>query len=300
MQIDLRCSYSGIKNKKILDNEGKNVGRVIDAVFDDKLELTKLVIGGSRLEEWLEDRGLRQDIDPLVPIETITQVGEQITLSIDQSKLKTTLDVEGIAGNEKKFSQIMEYLILDANQKNIGKLGSFCINTDQSVEFIIYGDNLNPELSRLHAKAGLLYAFTKNEIRSVEADRVTLSKSLKDIERSVKHDIRYALIHASKMAWQDGKISEDELELLRQLEVNAEVYDNALKDALEDNIITQSEEEGLEKLKEDLVHKAYTVAFSDKVISKDEGAIIDRLANYMLEKREKLFWKTFGTYKDSR
>ena len=243
---------------------------------------------------------MRPDIDPLVPIEAITQVGEHITLSIDQGKLRTTLDAEGIAGNEKKFSQIMEYPILDTNLEKIGMLGSFCINPNQSVEFIIYGDDLIPELSEHHTKAGLLYAFTKNEIRSVEGDKITLSKSLSDIEKGMKHDIKYALIHASKMAWQDGKISEDELGLLRQLDVSAEIYEKALEDALEDSIITKSEEEGLEKLKEELIHKAYTVAFSDKVISKDEGAIIDRLANYMLEKREKLFWKTFGTYKDSR
>lgn len=300
MQIDIRCSYNGIKNKQIIDSEGKKVGRIIDAVFNDKLELTKFVIGGSRLEEWLENRGLRPDIDPLVPISTITKVADKIHLSVNQDTLKTTIDKEGFAENERKFSQITNYPILDSAKENVGLMKSFCINPDQSIEFVIFGDDLNPRLLEKHTITGLLYAFTNKEMVSNEGNQFRLSTSLDEIEHRLKHDINLALIHSTKVAWKDGRISEDEMEMLKIMEVNAETYQKALLSALSDNIITQEEEIELEELKEDLIHAAYTTAMRDKIITKDEGAIIDRVANYMIDKRKKIFWKTFGTYKDSR
>ncbi len=300
MQIEIRCSYEGLKDKSVIDKDGERIGRIVDAVFDEKLILTKFVIGGSRLEEWLEDRGLRPDIDPLVPIATISRVKENLHLNVSKDTLKTTLDLDGIGENENKFTEIMKFPILDSNKLMIGKIKSYCINPDLHIDFIISGDELNPKLSEKHSIYGLIYAFTRKDISSKEDNRLILKQSLQEIEIKLKHDINFALIHSSEVAWQDGKISKDEFEILQHLEVDAEIYDNALKDALEDDVITDVEELELEKLKENLIHKAYNTAVADKVITREEGAIIDRLANYMIDRRKKLFWQVFGTYKDSR
>ncbi|MHA2504599.1 MAG: hypothetical protein ACXAE3_17225 [Candidatus Kariarchaeaceae archaeon] len=81
-----------LKGIPIEDNAGERLGRLIDAVFrigSDTIELTKFVVGGSKIEEFLERIKVREDVDPIVPLEYISEFTEEkIILNVSGDQLK--------------------------------------------------------------------------------------------------------------------------------------------------------------------------------------------------------------------
>ena len=70
--------FSNMKNKPIVDSKGDKIGRIIDFHFtytDGKMKFSSIVMGGSRIEEFLESIGAKKDIDPFFPIDIIDKYG---------------------------------------------------------------------------------------------------------------------------------------------------------------------------------------------------------------------------------
>ena len=86
-----------MKNKDILDNKGQKIGRVIDFHFlyeDGKVKLKSIVMGGGRVEEFLESVGLRADIDPFFPLEVIDRFeNDQLHLKVEYEKLTKPVEL---------------------------------------------------------------------------------------------------------------------------------------------------------------------------------------------------------------
>lgn len=80
--------------------------------------------------------------------------------------------------------------------------------------------------------------------------------------------------HLTKMALADGKITEEEQELLESVTVNVLVYDRALEDALEDGVITEEERETLAAMKDQLVTEAFEISKASDGIGDDEMKIL--------------------------
>jgi sporulation protein YlmC with PRC-barrel domain len=83
--------WSELSKKYIVDKDDVTVGKAVDIDFDidGKASLT---VGGGMIEETLEKIGLKDDIDIIVPAETIESIGEQIKLKVSKDELRLTMD----------------------------------------------------------------------------------------------------------------------------------------------------------------------------------------------------------------
>jgi hypothetical protein len=75
----------------------------------------------------------------------------------------------------------------------------------------------------------------------------------------------------------DGKITDEEAELLESVQINVLIYDQALEDALGDGIITDEESDTLNGLKHQILNDAYDIANISEGVSEDEIKILQIL-----------------------
>jgi sporulation protein YlmC with PRC-barrel domain len=175
-----------LKNCNIEDKNGVQIGRLLDAVFRlDKsgFTLTKFTVGGSRLEEILEDLGLKEDVDPVFPVEVISGVSpKRIRLNVAKNELKqTSLHKDAIAKDEIKLSEISKFKVLDTDSQHIGNIIDLKF-TGKVANFII-GDGFMLELledAGLRADVDLLLA--PEFIQQVEDNQIKLSRSKVELE----------------------------------------------------------------------------------------------------------------------
>jgi len=142
--------FSQIKGSDVQDNNGMKIGNLQDACFrhvENGLELTKFIIGGSMIEEILEDIGLRPDVDPVFPIANIKGVSPKgIRLNVTKDKLKsTTLDTDAIEADEFRLSSLGKFKIVDSNGESIGNIIDITFSRN-AFQFII-GDGFIKELA---------------------------------------------------------------------------------------------------------------------------------------------------------
>lgn len=83
-----------------------------------------------------------------------------------------------------------------------------------------------------------------------------------------------------EVAKDDGYISYDELQLLKQVRFDVGLYEDTLKKALDDSIITKEESDELNNLKDQIISNASKVAlWLDGKVSEDEEKMIKTLTN---------------------
>lgn len=87
----------------------------------------------------------------------------------------------------------------------------------------------------------------------------------------------------TKLAYADGKITQEEEELLTEAQINFMIYDEALEDALEDGIIDAEESEVLAGLKQQILEGAWSVAAKSNGISNDELTLLEVLLSKIKE-----------------
>jgi tellurite resistance protein len=88
----------------------------------------------------------------------------------------------------------------------------------------------------------------------------------------------------TKLASQDGIITDDEKEILSQIKFDMDYYELMLADALEDGIITDHEKEKLHDIASSMLERAKIVAGIDGVITDDEKNLIQKLTEIIKKK----------------
>jgi len=81
----------------------------------------------------------------------------------------------------------------------------------------------------------------------------------------------------SKAARADGKITDEEREILESVQINILIYDQALEDALDDGIIDKKEQDMLNGLKHQILNEAYDIAEISEGITDDEIKLLQVL-----------------------
>jgi len=81
----------------------------------------------------------------------------------------------------------------------------------------------------------------------------------------------------------DGVISEDELEIIKQVEVDADSYALVLAEAIDDGMIDDKEAAFLNELKSLIMERAETIAGLDDIVSEDEKALLAKLSEILAE-----------------
>ncbi|OLS29244.1 MAG: hypothetical protein HeimC2_00910 [Candidatus Heimdallarchaeota archaeon LC_2] len=84
-----------------------------------------------------------------------------------------------------------------------------------------------------------------------------------------------------EIANRDNHISDEEFDILKQVSFDIIKYDKALKNALEDGIITTHEQLQLSNLKAQIEKNVISVADKDHKITDDEAAMIKKLSEVM-------------------
>jgi len=80
-------------------------------------------------------------------------------------------------------------------------------------------------------------------------------------------------------AAKDGKITEEEYEIIKQVEVDIDIFNKALEQVEMDNILEPEEIGKLMDLRDRILERAEIVARSDDVISEDEAELLKVIAN---------------------
>ncbi|MCE7735932.1 MAG: hypothetical protein GPJ54_13710 [Candidatus Heimdallarchaeota archaeon] len=84
-----------------------------------------------------------------------------------------------------------------------------------------------------------------------------------------------------EVASRDEYISDEEFSILKQVSFDLIKYDKALKNALEDGVITTHEQLQLNNLQAQIEKNVVSVADADHKISEDEAMLIKKLAEIM-------------------
>ncbi|MFV2014247.1 MAG: hypothetical protein ACC656_02375, partial [Candidatus Heimdallarchaeota archaeon] len=267
-----------------------------DAVVNrESLDIRGFVIHWSKFEEMMEDLKVRTDVDPLVTFDSIASVYEQkINLKMTKSELANAMAPGEIKENELLFSKLQKVPVYSKFDENIGIFTDIFFDENSEASYGLGGKAFLHMLRLHNCSDSLNYVVNPSEVSKTERG-YKISTEIKELEYKMKQNltnlIRDVLIEAER----DGTLSQDEKQLINSIKVDLPTYEDALKKAQEDNVITKEEENELNSIKERILQNVINLARKDDLVTDDERALIRKLAGYMANRREELFWKVFGT-----
>jgi len=100
-------------------------------------------------------------------------------------------------------------------------------------------------------------------------------------EKIPGHTLAEYLKAVVKEAKKDGKVTQDEYNILQQLSIDVAEYTIALENAEEDGKIDLEEKKELLNLKDKLLENAKAVANQDEIITDEEAALLKKLAEIL-------------------
>ncbi len=290
-------SLSSLSTKTVIDADGKKLGWIKDAVVNlDTFQIRGFVIYGSRIEELLEDMGVRKDVDPFLTMKEIKDKTEStVTLTKGAGDLANVMEPGFLSDNELLFSKMRKMAVIDSKGQKLGIFTDIFLKGEEAV-FQIGGKEFLEYLQKNRWTQNLTYLIEPSHI-SFDKDQAQfkIDTDLKHIERDLKLNMTNVLRELMLEAKRDGKVTKDEEALIDSVAIDLATYHDALIQALEDHVIDKEEERHLEELKETILSKVYYIARLDEVITTDEKALIEKLAAYIIERRKELLWKVFGT-----
>lgn len=186
--------FSEMRNCDILDVNNKKIGRLQDAIFkrsEAGMELTKFLVGGSFMEELLEDLGLKPDIDPVFKVDKIASVApKSIKLNCAGSELKsTTTDDDAIEEDEVKLSKLSSVKLIDNENEEIGNIIDMKFSGG-SFQFVV-GDGVFKEmLEDLGLREDIDFLISPSHITNFSQKELKLDLNKNDLNIMFKRSIR--------------------------------------------------------------------------------------------------------------
>lgn len=198
-------TFSDLKNKEIVDSNDETIGRVIDFHFvlqDRKIIFTSIVMGGSRIEEFLERIGAKADIDPFFSLDLIDRYENgKLYLNIPYEKLTEPVKM---GENEKLLSDIGKLAVIDPDGNNLGKTRDVVFDEKARPWFRVEGGFFEETFEKLGIRADIDPLFPPEFIDKITDDKIIL-----------KHN-KMTLLTSAEREWQEHK---------RQLAVEATITD---------------------------------------------------------------------------
>jgi sporulation protein YlmC with PRC-barrel domain len=202
-----KLNLTSLRFKRVIDPNGKNIGRIKDAVVDKRnLSVRGFVIKGGVWEELLEKLGIMKDVDPLLPMALIEKItDENIVINKLYSELQNAMDAAALTDDEVFFSRFKEMPVFDKNGDEIGfivdvhfdnKKLSYQLGGKKFVEFL-KRNNWSENLMYLSEKADLIFS---NEVNGYE-----LQLTIKEMEKTAKLNMSNLVRDLMTEASKDGK-----------------------------------------------------------------------------------------------
>jgi len=167
--------FSDMKNKPIVDSKGEKIGRIIDFHFtktDGKIKFTSIVMGGNRIEEFLESIGAKKNIDPFFPIDVIDKYeNDTLYLKVPFKKLSEPVK---LGENEYRLSDLGDRDIIDVDTNKIGKIKDVVFDDKHRPWFVVHGGFFEETFENLGIKADIDPLIPPEFIKELTKDRITL------------------------------------------------------------------------------------------------------------------------------
>jgi sporulation protein YlmC with PRC-barrel domain len=203
--------YSDIRSKDVVDSDGEKVGEVMDWIFgcgENTLDLKYIVLGGGRIEEFLESIGARPDIDPVVPLEDVDSISDKVYLKVKKESLKKTIDPGVLSESDFTFSKLSDIKVIDSDGLKVGFVIDIWFDKENVMWLVLGGGFFEELLERLKAQPDIdllvpphfIEEINQNEIR-INLTKYQLESTCEDeykklhrqLEGSAPHDdARYA------------------------------------------------------------------------------------------------------------
>ena len=197
--------FSDMKNKDIVDSNDDTIGRVIDFHFilqDRKFLFKSIVMGGSRIEEFLERIGAKADIDPFFSLDLIDRYETgKLYLNVPYEKLSEPVKM---GKDEKLLSDLGKYKVIDLDGNNIGKIRDVIFDEKARPWFIVEGGFFEETFEKLGIRPDIDPLVPPEFIDEITKDKIKL-----------KHT-KMTLVTTAEREWQEYK---------RQLAIDAPIMD---------------------------------------------------------------------------
>lgn len=185
--------YSDIRSKDVIDSKGEKVGEVMDWIFgcgENKLDLKYIVLGGGRIEEFLESIGARPDIDPVVRLEDIDSISDKVYLKVDSDSLQKTIDPGILADTYFTFSKLTDVKVIDSDGMKVGFVIDVWFDKDNQMWLVLGGGFFEELLERLKAQPDIDLLIPPHFIESIEKTEIRLSISKFQLESTCEDEYK--------------------------------------------------------------------------------------------------------------
>jgi len=187
----VELKYSDIRSKDVVDSNGKKVGEVMDWIFgcgENKLNLKYIVLGGGRVEEFLESIGTRPDIDPVVRLEDVDSITDKVYLKVDGESLKKTIDPGVLDEADFTFSKLSDIKVIDSDGFKIGFVIDIWFDEDNMMWLLLGGGFFEELLERIKAQPDIDLLVPPHFIESIDKDEIRLTISKFQLESTCEDE----------------------------------------------------------------------------------------------------------------
>jgi len=189
----VELKYSDIRSKDVVDSKGEKVGEVMDWIFgcgENKLNPKYIVLGGGRIEEFLESIGRRPDIDPVVRLEDVDSITDKVYLKVDSESLKKTIDPGVLDKADYTFSKLSDIKVVDSDGLKVGFVIDIWFDEDGTMWLLLGGGFFEELLERLKAQPDIDLLVPPHFIESIERDEIRLTISKFQLESTCEDEYK--------------------------------------------------------------------------------------------------------------
>ena len=192
----MRCydmKYSAIRGKDVVDSKGEKFGEIMDCIFDtsdNKIDLKHLVVGGGMVEEFLESIKAKPDIDPVLNLDDIDRIEDNVYLNVESDSLKKTLDPGVVNETDMKFSTLSDIKVIDADDFKIGFVIDMWYDSEGEMWLVLGGGFFEELLERIHAQPDIDLLVPPAFIESVDKKSIKLNRTRFQLESTCEEEYK--------------------------------------------------------------------------------------------------------------
>jgi len=175
--------------------------------------MTKIILGGSMLEELQEKYKLKADDDPIVPVDLISrQDGKKLYLSVSSDELSNKLQEGAIALGESQFSKFKNTTVVSKDGEKLGRIIERILHSDNKLSFILGDSPLKEFAERIGLTPDVDLLVPNHYIDGYKGESLQLSVGREDLVTTLgAHSLSIGRaaerIHFSEMVSKDAAIS---------------------------------------------------------------------------------------------
>jgi len=215
MAVSISTEFRDLHKYEVFDSNNVKIGNIIDIVLRaEDCSMTKIILGGSMLEELKEKFKLKADDDPIVPVDLISrQDGKKLYLSVSSNELPNKLQEGAIALGESQFSKFKKTPVISKDGEKLGQIIDGILHSDNKVSFILGDSPLTEFAERIGLTPDVDLLVPNQYIAGYKGDSLQLSVEREDLittlgTHSLGTDGAAERIHFNEIASKDAEISQ--------------------------------------------------------------------------------------------